>query len=51
MSLVVIQTTGKLFMGRRTGTNQKASAPSRLEVPLSIRDDEDTITSQWNALK
>ena len=38
---------GKLFMGKRTGTALK----SRMDVPLSTRDDEEMITSQWNALK
>lgn len=38
---------GKLFMGKRTGTALK----SRIEVPLSARDDEELITHQWNALK
>lgn len=39
---------GKLFMGKRTGTSLKTS---RMDVPLSTRDDEELITSQWNALK
>ena len=38
---------GKLFMGKRTGTALK----SRIEVPLSARDEEEMITQQWNALK